>query len=130
MSEVAAWKQFANNMFAAFGDVVKDATVSVISETSTYDDQTGQMVKGSTNTATKLIWSKGKSKFDDIESFKAGDLVAMIRGSDFSTTPSIGSTVTVDSQLWRIMQIAEEDMGVGSVYLLHLRKQGQRSATS
>jgi len=136
VSEVAAWKETANSIFAAFGDVVKDALVREYSDTTSYDDVTGRMAKTAADTATKLVWTGGASKFKSIDMIKDGDLIATVRGSDFSAPIKLGVEVQIgaapwdaDRETWTVIQIAEDDAGVGAIYLLHLSTQGQRDAT-
>jgi len=137
MSETAEWKATADSIFAAFGDVIKDALVRELSDTTTYDDTTGTLQKSTVDTATKLAWTGGKSKFDDVDAFKQGDLIATIRGSDFSAPMKLGNEVQLGAapwdanrETWVIKQIKEDDSGVGAYYLVHLKGQGQRDATS
>jgi len=137
MSEIAEWKNTANSIFAAFGDVVKDAIVRELSNDTTYDDTTGTMAKVPVDTATKLVWTGGKNKFDNVDAFKEGDLVATLRGSDFAAPLKLGSEVQLGSdpwdgtrETWVVHQIKEDDAGVGAYFIVHLRNQGGRSASS
>ena len=126
MSESQGWRDLADSLFSAGGDVVKDATVFVESETPVYDSDTGQFSKSTSETETKLLWEKGKSYFNNIELVKEGDRVCMVRGSDFSSPPSPGNKVSVSGETttYRVEQVGFMDAGTGAMYYLHLRKGG------
>lgn len=117
-------------MFASGGDVIKDATLTSESETATYDDETGQFEKSTSTVETKLLWTDGKSHFNNLEIVKENDLTCMVRGSDFQSAgpPEVGNrlSITGDDTVYRVIQVGHKDSGTGAFYYLHLRKGGSR----
>lgn len=90
MGESAEWRNTANEIFASFGDVIKDAVVVRELKTTTFNENTGTYSFSTQQISTKVALGKNydqlrgynfRSREPDL--YEEGDFTGMLRGSDF-----------------------------------------------
>lgn len=123
--ETSAWRTLADEMFASFGDVIRDATVTIRNEgTRTYSSSTGKYSQTTSSVETKLAWLGGKGyNFVRDDMFEVTDRFAFLRGSDFVTAsafPKPGCDVVCDSVTYVIKQSQWDEAGTQAYIAVHM----------
>lgn len=118
--EVAGWKSLADGLLASFGDVVFDATVSIVTGHGAYDPSKGIRTPTTDDIATRGVWAQKKYRLFKRDLWQEGDNVALVRGSDFDEQPKIGAVLVVDAVKYNVIGVTDP-AGQGIVFYLHVR---------
>lgn len=126
MSEAQGWRDSARSMFASFGDVVINA--DILGQTGRVYDRTLGKFRGTVEATTvPMVPETKKNKLTNPDKWADGDALFLVgtfdldkrlkSGLTFSWTDPIDQT----TRQMKIVQVAEEDAGVGAIAYVHLR---------
>lgn len=123
MSESQAWRDTADEIFASFGDVVKDATVTKYSP-GAYDAATGTQAQTATTIETRAVPTAKSRDYIAVRDSYSSDLRPfMVRGSDFSARPPVNAEFVYDpdgaNETYKILRVEADDAGVGAYWVVY-----------
>jgi len=118
--ETQEWKDMADSIMTAFGDVIIDATVSTVTQGS-FDRDTGTYTDIETDIATRVKKTKKSIDFISKKGSISNEFEAyLVRGSDFTVAPEATDKFTVNGKTYLIDEV--EDLGgIGALYRIMVR---------
>lgn len=128
--EVQEWKDFADEMFGSFGNVIRDAEIEFITQGS-YNRNTGTYDETITLIETKAVGGgEIKSSFlERDQGYPESMYVFLIRGSDFTSPPVAGrDRLIIDpgltsEQRYVIMKVGPDSVNIGAFFELKCSRQ-------
>ena len=122
MSEVQRWKDFAEDMFNSFGDVIVDAKVVSVTQGS-YNEDTGSYDETITSITTKAFRTKRSRQFIEANGEDSYNYVPwMILGKPFSTWPNTNDRLVIDGVRYDIFEVEPDELGIGVYFILYTFK--------
>lgn len=129
MGVSADWRTTANELFAAFGDAIKDAVVTREVTTTTFDENTGTYSFSTQQISTKVALGKNYDQLrgynfrsEQPDLYEEGDFMGMLRGSDFygvwTPKPNDKLTITYEdatTETFRLKRLWPDEAGTMAV---------------